>query len=198
MNTSYLRTRPLLAKSLLIILLAIPILLLLRPLAIGTAKEKVRKEQSARPEGSEKKSSIADPTDLARRIDKAIDESELASARWGISVISMSDGSTLYQRNADKLFTPASNMKIYTTGVALDLLGADYHWRTSVYANIQPDANGKIQGDLVLYGRGAPDLVSQSNDQSRGSLAKLAEDLYARGVRHVTGNLIGDESYFRG
>ena len=198
MNTSYLRTRPLLAKSLLIILLAIPILLLLRPLAIGTAKEKVRKEQSARPEGSEKKSSIADPTDLARRIDKAIDESELASARWGICVISMSDGSTLYQRNADKLFTPASNMKIYTTGVALDLLGADYRWRTSVYAITQPDANGKIQGDLVLYGRGAPDLVSHSNDESRGSLAKLAEDLYARGIRHVTGNLIGDESYFRG
>jgi D-alanyl-D-alanine carboxypeptidase/D-alanyl-D-alanine-endopeptidase (penicillin-binding protein 4) len=110
----------------------------------------------------------------------------------------MSDGSTLYQRNADKLFTPASNMKIYTTGVALDLLGADYRWRTSVYANAQPDASGRIQGDLILYGRGAPDLVVHSKDESRGSLAKLADDLYARGVRSISGNLIGDESYFRG
>src|SRR5947207_2855950 len=183
MNTSYLRTRPLLAKSLLIILLAIPILLLLRPLAIGTAKEKVRKEQSARPQDSEKKSSIADPTDLARRIDKAIDESELAPARWGICVISMSDGSTLYQRNADKLFTPASNMKIYTTGVALDLLGADYRWRTSVYAITQPDANGKLQADLILYGRGAPDLVANSNDGGKGSLSGLADQLYQKGIR---------------
>jgi D-alanyl-D-alanine carboxypeptidase/D-alanyl-D-alanine-endopeptidase (penicillin-binding protein 4) len=113
-------------------------------------------------------------------------------------VISLSDGSTLYQRDANKLFTPASNMKIYTTGVALDLLGADYRWRTSVYAKAQPDAGGNIQGDLVLYGRGAPDLVARSSDEGKGSLAKLAEDLYARGVRHVSGNVIGDESYFRG
>src|SRR6266480_7178890 len=181
MNNSYLRTRPLLAKSLLIILLAIPVLLLLRPLVVGTAKDKVRKEQSARPEGSEKKSPIADPTDLAKRIDKAIDESELASARWGICVISMSDGSRLYQRNADKLFTPASNMKIYTTGVALDLLGADYRWRTSVYAGALPDGSGRVPGDLILYGRGAPDLVASSKDENRGSVEKLADDLYARG-----------------
>ena len=89
-------------------------------------------------------------------------------------------------------------MKIYTTGVALDLLGADYRWRTSVYANTQPDANGGVQGDLILYGRGAPDLVARSKDDSRGSLARLADDLFARGVRHVSGNVIGDESYFRG
>jgi D-alanyl-D-alanine carboxypeptidase/D-alanyl-D-alanine-endopeptidase (penicillin-binding protein 4) len=110
----------------------------------------------------------------------------------------MTDGSIVFQRNADKLFTPASNMKIYTTGVALDLLGANYRWRTSVYTNRQPDANGSVPGDLILYGRGAPDLVARSKDANRGSLAKLADDLYARGVRSVKGNVIGDESYFRG
>jgi len=176
--------------------------LLVRPLVTGTPKDKVEKKQPNQPAVSEKKP-VAPPasgqaTDLARRIDSAIDESELGFARWGICVISMSDGSTIYQRNADKLFTPASNMKIYTTGVALDLLGADYRWRTSVYANAQPDPNGRIQGDLILYGRGAPDLVAHSEDVSRGSLAKLADDLYARGVRSISGNLIGDESYFRG
>ncbi len=122
----------------------------------------------------------------------------MASARWGISVISVSDGSTLYSRDADRLFTPASNMKIYTTAVALDLLGADYRWRTSVYANTQPNASGAVQGDLVLYGRGAPDLVSRSKNGDEPSLAKLADDLYARGVRRISGNVIGDESYFRG
>lgn len=198
MNSSYITTRTVLAKSLLIILLVVPILLLLRPLSTGTAKDKVKNELAKRPAVSENKPATAQPSDLARRIDSAIDQSELASARWGICVISMSDGSTLYQRDADKLFTPASNMKIYTTGVALDLLGADYRWRTSVYANAQPDAGGRIQGDLILYGRGAPDLVARSKDDSKGSLAKLADDLYARGVRHVSGNVIGDESYFRG
>ena len=153
-------------------------------------------ETGARPRSSAT-TSAAD-IGLARLIDQAIDSSELASARWGVCVISMTDGSMLYQRNGDRLFTPASNMKIYTTGVALDLLGADYRWRTSVYANAQPDANGRVQGDLVLYGRGAPDLVARAKDESRGSLAKLADDLYAHGVRSVSGNVIGDESYFRG
>ena len=198
MNGTHMKIGSLLVKSFLIILLALPVLLLLRPVSTGSAKDKVQKEQPKPPTGSEKKRDTAQPTDLARRIDSAIDQSELASARWGICVISMSDGTTLYQRDADELFTPASNMKIYTTGVALDLLGADYRWRTSVYASAQPDAGGRIQGDLILYGRGAPDLVVRSKDDSKGSLVKLADDLYARGVRHVSGNLIGDESYFRG
>ena len=90
-------------------------------------------------------------------------------------------------------------MKIYTTGVALDLLGADYRWRTSAYAKAQPDATGTISGDLILYGRGAPDLVAQARkDSNDGSLARLADDLYQRGIRQVRGNVIGDESYFRG
>ena len=198
MNSNYVTTLSLLAKSFLIILLAVPLLLLLRPMSTGTAKDKVQKEQPKPAAVSEQKPATAQTTDLARRIDSAIDQSELAYARWGISVVSMSDGSTLYQRNADKLFTPASNMKIYTTAVALDLLGADYRWRTSVYANAPPDANGRVRGDLILYGRGAPDLVARRSDDNQGSFAKLADDLYGRGVRSISGNLIGDESYFRG
>ncbi|MDQ5846338.1 MAG: D-alanyl-D-alanine carboxypeptidase/D-alanyl-D-alanine-endopeptidase [Acidobacteriota bacterium] len=137
-------------------------------------------------------------SDLAQRINEQIERSEFASARWGISVISLSDGASLYQRDADKLFTPASNMKVYTTGIALDLLGPDYRWRTSVYASAQPDPAGTVQGDLILYGRGAPDLVLNNKDLSEGSLTKLVDDLYARGVRRIAGNVIGDESYFRG
>jgi D-alanyl-D-alanine carboxypeptidase/D-alanyl-D-alanine-endopeptidase (penicillin-binding protein 4) len=181
-------------KSLLFIVVALSGLVLLRPLVAGNAKDK-EPPKELKESG---KTLAADAGDLAKRIDNVINESELGAARWGISVISMSDGSTVYARNADKLFTPASNMKMYTTGVALDLLGADYRWRTSAYANSQADANGRIQGDLVLYGRGAPDLVANSKDENRGSLAKLADDLYARGLRIVSGNVIGDESYFRG
>lgn len=140
--------------------------------------------------------SLTDP-ELGQLIDRAIDTSGLAAARWGVSVVSLQDGRILYARNADKLFTPASNMKIYTTAVALDLLGPAYQWRTSVYANSQPDSNGFLQGDLTLYGRGAPDLSSQSNKDGRASLMQLADDLYQRGVRHLGGNVIGDESYFR-
>jgi len=185
-------------QGLLFIVVLLPGLLLLKPMVAGNAKDKEPPKRSLTPDKTASdKTRLAD-ADLAARIDSAIDGNELGAARWGVSVISMSDGSTIYQRNADKLFTPASNMKIYTTGVALDLLGADYRWRTSVYSSSQPDANGRVQGNLILYGRGAPDLVVNSKDENRGSLTKLADDLYARGVRSVSGNVIGDESYFRG
>ncbi|MEA2175813.1 MAG: hypothetical protein QOD00_3405 [Blastocatellia bacterium] len=136
--------------------------------------------------------------ELAHEIDRAIDESEFAKARWGLFVTSMRDGRVLYSRNGDRTFTPASNMKIYTTAVALDLLGADYRWRTSVYANAEPDARGTLSGDLILYGRGAPDLASHVKGNGAAPLVQLADDLYKRGVRRVRGDVVGDESYFQG
>src|SRR5690349_15479003 len=101
---------------------------------------------------------------LAHDIDQLIDNSDSVKARWGVFVVSLKDGRVLFARNTDKLFTPASNMKIYTTAVALDLLGPDYRWRTSVYASTQPNVEGVIEGDLILYGRGAPDLDSKNGE----------------------------------
>jgi D-alanyl-D-alanine carboxypeptidase/D-alanyl-D-alanine-endopeptidase (penicillin-binding protein 4) len=134
---------------------------------------------------------------LARQIDRILNETESRQGRFGVFVMSANNARVLYARNSDQLFTPASNMKVYTTAVALDLLGADYRWRTSVYANKQPDANGMIDGDLTLYGRGAPDLLSKPKGDAP-SLTKLADQLFQAGVREVRGNIVGDNSYFRG
>ena len=135
---------------------------------------------------------------LTQRLDAMLAQPQFSNARWGISVIRVKDGRVLYERNGDKLFTPASNMKVYTTAVALDLLGVDFRWRTSVYANTHADAAGTINGDLVLYGRGAPDLVSSTTSDNGNSLEALAQMLVERGVKRVRGNIVGDESYFRG
>lgn len=171
----------------------------LRPLLMGSSSDTTSRQPQA---GSSSKT-VTDSNQfsaaLSQSIDSVIDQSGLASARWGVSVISLTTGREIYGRNARQLFIPASNMKIYTTGVALDLLGADYHWRTSAYARTQPDADGTISGDLTLYGRGAPDLVAHARKENGdGSLAQLADSLYQRGIRQISGNVIGDESYFRG
>ena len=197
MNKISTSRRGVLANSLLVFLLVSATLLFLRPLIASNAKNEAQKSRQI-PLITSQIITPLNTSELTRRINGGIDGSQFAAARWGISAVSLSSGAVLYQRDADHVFTPASNMKIYTTGVALDLLGADYRWRTSVYAKEQPGASGTIQGDLILYGRGAPDLVSRSQDANKGSLAKLADDLYGRGIRRVEGNVIGDESYFRG
>jgi len=132
---------------------------------------------------------------LAAEIDRILGSSDTQPARFGIFVTSLSDGRTIYSHDSDKLFVPASNMKVYTTAVSLDLLGADYRWRTSVYGN-KADANGVISGDLTLYGRGAPDLIAKPKGDAP-SITKFADQLYDSGVREIRGNIIGDASYFR-
>ncbi len=196
MSSNHQTTNRLVIKVFVFVVLAVGGLLLLRPLITGQGKEQAPARQAT---DFDRKSSANVSTSEARdRINSLVDEGESATGRWGICVVSMADGSVVFARNSEKLFTPASNMKIYTTAVALDLLGANYRWRTSVYSDVQPDANGTVAGDLILYGRGAPDLIAKGKDEDSGSLATLADDLYARGLRSVRGNVVGDESYFRG
>jgi serine-type D-Ala-D-Ala carboxypeptidase/endopeptidase (penicillin-binding protein 4) len=127
---------------------------------------------------------------LAKRIDELIEQSEFADARWGVFVVGLNDGRVLAARDAQKLFTPASALKILTAAVALDRLGADFRWRTRVFAakNVE---NGTLDGDLILYGQGAPDF-------SEAGVENLAAQLQAKGVRKINGNIVGDESYFKG
>lgn len=173
----------------------------LRGQVSAPAREESRVSRAADtpPPTSSAVSNSVSAVELGRSIDSRIDESEFAQARWGVFVMSLKDGRVIYARNGDRQMSPASNMKIYTTVVALDTLGADYRWRTSVYAEAEPDKTGAIAGDLTLYGRGAPDLSSVAEkDAAKSSLEQLADKLYERGLRRVRGNIVGDESYFRG
>ena len=190
-------------QYLILSVLALTILFSVRLLGGQTKDNQTRNKVSSNPPAKQEPvksqgptNQIADPA-LAELIDRALDQSDVRSARWGVFAMSLNDGRVLYSRDADKPFTPASNMKVYTTSVALDLLGADYRWRTSVYANKQPDTNGVIEGDLTVYGRGAPDLISKSKGDAP-SLAKLADRLYQAGIREIHGHIVGDNSYFRG
>ena len=136
--------------------------------------------------------------DLGKTLDELLKNPEFSQARWGVAVLALKDGKLIYDHNGDQLFTPASNMKVYTTAVAVDLLGADYHWRTSVYSDAEPDSSGTIRGDVILYGRGAPDLTSSNKHDNNNSIEELTKALVARGVKHIQGNIVADESYFRG
>ncbi len=127
---------------------------------------------------------------LAKKINELIESSEFANARWGVFVVSLKDGRVLAARDAQKLFTPASVQKLLTSVVALEKLGADFRWKTSVFASNKIE-NGVLDGDLILYGQGAPDLSDEG-------IENLANQLKAKGLQKIKGNIIGDESYFKG
>ncbi len=131
-----------------------------------------------------------DDVALAKKIDELIENSEFANARWGVFVVSLKDGRVLAARDTQNFFTPASVQKIITSVVALDKLGVDFRWKTSVFASNKIEKS-VIDGDLILYGQGAPDLSDES-------IENLANQLKAKGLQKVKGNIIGDESYFKG
>ena len=127
---------------------------------------------------------------LCEKINRIIEQSDLANARWGVIAVSLKDGRIVCGRDERKLFNPASIQKVLTAVVAFDKLGAEFRWRTSVYA-AKAIENGILSGDLTIYGRGAPDFDGDS-------LENLVAQLQAKGLKQIKGNIVGDESYFTG
>jgi len=137
--------------------------------------------------------------ELERRVEELLRRPEFATTRWGILVESLDRRRVLLAREADQLFTPASNMKLYTTAAALIRLGPNFRFRTSVYVQMRPDERGHVEGDVILYGRGDPNLSTRT--LAGGYLTpffELADQLVRAGVREVFGDIVGDESYFVG
>src|SRR5260370_23346953 len=98
---------------------------------------------------------------LKKQIEVILAQPDLSRGFWGIEITSASSGKVLYSLNADKLFTPASNTKLFTTAAALALIGPDYKFRTSVETTGSLDKYGRLTGDLVLVGRGDPTLSAR-------------------------------------
>ncbi len=141
---------------------------------------------------------------IAKRLDARLDRPPFNRQLWGVAVTDQ-NGRLLYGRNPDRLFIPASNMKIVVSAVAAALLHPDWRVRTSVYGG--PVVGGVLLGDLVLYGRGDPTMdrrcyatdsllpgVCDTDPFAR--LRQLADTLRARGVQLVAGDVVGDGSYF--
>ena len=136
---------------------------------------------------------VARPVDgLRRDIDAALAQPALVHSYWGVLVKSLKNDETLYERNANKLMMPASNMKIVTLAAAAEKLGWDYRYETRLFAPglVQ---GGTLQGDLVVAGSGDPSLVAADGMADR-VFADWADRLKQRGIRTISGRVIGDDN----
>jgi D-alanyl-D-alanine carboxypeptidase/D-alanyl-D-alanine-endopeptidase (penicillin-binding protein 4) len=136
------------------------------------------------------------PSSLADGIDAFVSQSRFARAQWGIDVVSLDSGATLYRHDEDSLFLPASNAKLYTAALALQTLGPDARFSTTLYATAAPRADGTLAGDVILYGGGDPSLGDRKVSPDWAD--RLADALAARGVRRIRGDLVADDTYFAG
>jgi serine-type D-Ala-D-Ala carboxypeptidase/endopeptidase (penicillin-binding protein 4) len=142
---------------------------------------------------------------FAERAENLVQAPPVDKGEWGLLIVDAASAETLYEKNADKYFVPASNMKLLTTALALDALGPDYRFRTTLETNGTLAKDGKLSGDLILVGRGDPNLSNRkfpfdTKEEFDGppekALAELADVVVARGLKEVEGDVVGDDSYF--
>jgi D-alanyl-D-alanine carboxypeptidase/D-alanyl-D-alanine-endopeptidase (penicillin-binding protein 4) len=142
---------------------------------------------------------------LSKRLDALLDAAPLNRHLWGVALLD-SEGRTLYARNADRLFIPASNTKLAVTAAATALLPPDMTVRTSLYGT-GPVGGGVLQGHLVLYGRGDPSMSRRcyDADTTRAGvcvadpfepLRQLARGVKQAGIGTIAGDVVGDGSWF--
>jgi D-alanyl-D-alanine carboxypeptidase/D-alanyl-D-alanine-endopeptidase (penicillin-binding protein 4) len=146
--------------------------------------------------------------DVARfraRVDNILAQAHAQHSFWGVLVTDRDTGETLYELNAAKLFTPASNRKVFTTIFALAMLGPDHHYRTRLDWKGSFGDDGRLVGDLILFGDGDPDLSNRKlpfagKAEREGPIDKvlteMADAAVAKGLKVVDGDIVADDSLF--
>jgi D-alanyl-D-alanine carboxypeptidase/D-alanyl-D-alanine-endopeptidase (penicillin-binding protein 4) len=143
---------------------------------------------------------------LEDRIRTAIESSPDAVAGfWGIRVVDAESAEIVFEQHEKQFFVPASNTKLFTTALALFRLGPDFRFHTIVETDTAPGADGTVR-DLQLIGGGDPNLSARILPYRHGeeglgknalvSIEALADQLVARGVRTVEGDIVGDDTAY--
>lgn len=131
---------------------------------------------------------------LRRDLESIFTSSTIDHALWSVSVRSLTQNESLYSLNAARMQTPASNQKVITSAVAAERLGWDYRYTTKIYAT-GPLSGGDLGGDLVIVSNGDPTINPRHPDRV-GAFDAWARQLYEKGVRRISGQLIGDDNAF--
>ena len=133
---------------------------------------------------------------LDDKIETILQSADFSNAFWGIKITDAETGESLYSRNANKSLIPASNLKLYTTAAALDQLGPDFQYSTELYID-GPIQSGILNGNLIVKGSGDPSIGARfSSGDHTEIFRRWASELKAIGIRHIEGDIIGDDDIF--
>ena len=114
---------------------------------------------------------------LRDELEGAVASNGWQTAQYSVLALSLETGDTLFAHRAREALAPASNMKLLTSAAALHHLGPDFRYRTFLLAS-GPIEDGRLKGDLILYGTGDPGPSDQI--PGGGGAAPGARGLTAR------------------
>lgn len=123
--------------------------------------------------------------------------SRTRNGRWGVMVVSLTRGDTLYSLNAGESMTPASTMKLFTAALALERFGPDHRFTTEVLRTGTVEPDGTVTGDLVLRGGGDPGFSNRFIPGGASAPVDMLASLIAgQGIKRVRGSVLADATAF--
>jgi len=157
---------------------------------------------AARRRKHSKKAAPARPADaatgntLSERVASLMNGSVAGSSDVSMQVVDIETGAVVAERNATVPLAPASNMKLFTTASAIDLLHPEFQVTTTVFMRGTADPSGTLTGDVKVVGRGDPTISGRFHDgHSTAVIDEWATDLKRAGVKTIKGNLIFEYGY---
>lgn len=120
----------------------------------------------------------------------------MRGASFSLVVKDVQEGRMVYSYDTDRLQSPASVLKTVATATALEILGEDYRYPTTLeYDGILE--SGTLEGNLYIKGSGDPSLGSSHFAPGQNKfLSTWIAALQKAGIKHITGSVISDESIF--
>lgn len=118
-------------------------------------------------------------------------------ASVAVDVVDLKKHTSLISHQPALQLTPASVAKVITTASAFEMLGSDYRFHTSVFADGEL-LNGKCSGDLIVVGGGDPTLGSSFFDSQRPEIVmnRIVDAIVAKGIRSFDGHLVINTRFF--
>src|SRR3954454_15526326 len=170
------------------------LLILLTPIA-GAAKRRTKRSRSRRAAPAAPADAASGNT-LAERINSLMNGRVAASSSASLQVVEVDSGTVVAERNPHTPLAPASNMKLFTTAAAIDLLHPDFQLTTTVFMRGAVDNAGTLTGDVKVVGHGDPTIGGRFHDgHATAVIDEWATDLKRAGVKTIRGNLIFEYGY---
>ena len=130
-------------------------------------------------------------SDLANMLDARV-----RGGKWGVMIVSLTRGDTLFARNAGDMMQPASTMKLFSTAASLDRFGPEYTFSTDVLREGAIGPDGGLAGSIYLRADGDPSMSARFWRDANLPMNTLARSVAAAGVKRVKGDLVYDASAF--
>ncbi|MCK4545821.1 MAG: D-alanyl-D-alanine carboxypeptidase/D-alanyl-D-alanine-endopeptidase [Candidatus Eisenbacteria sp.] len=135
--------------------------------------------------------------ELQERLERIIEDNRFRGVQVGISVRSVNPPLVLVGIHEDQMMTPASTVKLFTSGTSLALLGPSYSFGTRLVYSGDLDEHGVLDGDLLIIGGGDPTFPRTSSGGLGLDLYEIwADILRTMGLRRVDGRVVVVDDFF--